>query len=96
MVDRPEPARARDVGYEILDALSASFELSEWFPKSLVDRITQPLAASAGLETGDPARLAAEPTMGLCRGRVANPSSGRSADAGDHARRSSPHGDHHG
>jgi hypothetical protein len=44
-VDLPEPHRARDVGFEILDALSASFELTEWFPESLVNRITQALAA---------------------------------------------------
>jgi hypothetical protein len=47
-VDLPGPSRARDVGYEILDALSGSFELPEWFPESLVNRITQALAARPG------------------------------------------------
>jgi hypothetical protein len=43
-----EPSYLTDVGYEVIDALSALFELPEWFPKSLVDGIAQAQAAREG------------------------------------------------
>lgn len=48
LVDLPEPSQARDVGYAVLDALSASFELPEWFPPSFVNRIMRALTARPG------------------------------------------------
>jgi hypothetical protein len=45
LVNDADSARARDVGYEVLQAISESIELQNWFPKSLAEQIAGTLAS---------------------------------------------------
>lgn len=45
LVNHADSEGARDVGYEVLQAISASIELQTWFPRSLADRIAETLAS---------------------------------------------------
>jgi hypothetical protein len=43
LVKHGPSGRARQVGHEILEAISASIDLTEWFPKSLTTEVTKAL-----------------------------------------------------